>query len=158
MRRNVISLTLCAMLYAPCPPAQAQQPAKIPRLGLLNSTSPSTSPARVEAFRQGLRDLGYVEGKDIVIEYRHAEGKLDRLPGLAAELVRSNVDIMVARGGEGARAAKNATKTILIIMVGVGSVLSKTKIAVVCPRTSKRTYQRFVICPAQVAPANSALC
>src|SRR4030095_1972669 len=104
MRRNVISLTLCAMLYAPCPPAQAQQPAKIPRLGLLNSTSLSTPPPRVEGFRQGLRDLGYVEGKDIVIEYRHAEGKLDRLPGLAAELVRLKVDINITRGPPSTRA------------------------------------------------------
>src|SRR6266545_6950556 len=66
--------------------AQAQQPAKIPRIGFLSSSSPSTNAARTEAFRQGLRELGYVEGKNIVIEYRSAEGKLDRLPALAAEL------------------------------------------------------------------------
>src|SRR6266545_812064 len=76
--------------------AQAQQPTKIPRIGYLNATSPSTSPARIEAFRQGLRELGYVEGKNIVIEFRHAEGKLDRLPDLAAELVRLKVDMVVA--------------------------------------------------------------
>ncbi len=99
---------------------QAQQPKKIPRIGFLTANSPSTIQARIEAFRQGLRQLGYEEGKNIVVEWRSAEGKLDRLPALAAELVRNKVDILVVRNNEGARAAKNATKTIPIIMVGVG--------------------------------------
>ncbi|HEY3167741.1 MAG TPA: ABC transporter substrate-binding protein, partial [Candidatus Binatia bacterium] len=98
----------------------AQQQTKIPRIGFLSANSPSTIQARIEAFRQGLRQLGYEEGKNIVIEWRSAEGKLDRLPALAAELVRNKVDILVVRNSEGARAAKNATKTIPIIMVGVG--------------------------------------
>src|SRR5262245_11412828 len=121
MCNKVVCLALSVLLFTLCFSAEAQQPPKIPRIGLLVGGSLSGVSARVEAFRQGLRDLGYVEGKDIVIEYRHAEGKLDRLPGLATELVGSKVDIMVARSGEGARAAKNATKTIPIIMVGVGS-------------------------------------
>jgi putative ABC transport system substrate-binding protein len=121
MRKKVIVFALSAMLSALDIPAQAQQPKKVPRIGSLSATSPSINPARMDAFRQGLHDLGYVEGKDIVIEYRYAEGRLDRLPGLAAELVRSKVDVIVARSSEGARAAKNATKTIPIIMVGVGS-------------------------------------
>jgi len=75
----------------------------------------------VEVFRQALRDLGYVEGKNIVIEYRYAEGKLDRLPELAAELVRSKVDVLVAAFDSGVRAAKNATNTIPIVMAGVGT-------------------------------------
>jgi len=75
--------------------AEAQQPTKIPLIGSLSGSSPSTSPARHEAFRQGLRDLGYVEGKNIVIEPRWADGKFDRLPALAAELVRLKVDIIV---------------------------------------------------------------
>ena len=79
-------------------PAQAQQPTKIPRIGFLAATSPSAISARTEAFRQGLRELGYVEGKNIVIEYRSAEGKLDRLPALAAELVRLKVDVIVTAG------------------------------------------------------------
>ena len=96
--------------------AEAQQPTKIPRIGYLNATSPSTSPARIEAFRQGLRELGYVEGKNIVIEIRHAEGKLDRLPSLAAELVRLKVDIIVSVGPATTRPAKEATSTIPIVM------------------------------------------
>ena len=73
--------------------AQAQQAKKIPRVGFLGATSPSAVSARLDAFRQGLRELGYVEGKNILIEYRYAEGKLDRLPALAAELVRLKVDV-----------------------------------------------------------------
>ena len=74
------------------------------------------TPARIEAFRQGLRELGYVEGKNIVIEYRYAEGKLDRLPALAAELVRLKVDVIVTAGPTATRAAKEATVTIPIVM------------------------------------------
>ena|SRR5205809_7102422 len=75
--------------------AQAQQPTKVPRIGFLGTASPSTISARLEAFRQGLRELGYVEGKSIVIEWRSAEGKLDRFPALAAELVSLKVDVIV---------------------------------------------------------------
>ena len=96
--------------------AEAQQPTKFPRIGYLNATSPSTSSARIEAFRQGLRQLGYLEGKNIVIEVRHAEGKLDRLPSLAAELVRLKVDIIVSGGPATTRPAKEATSTIPIVM------------------------------------------
>src|SRR5262245_25493973 len=95
MTRKVTVLTLCAMLLALSVSVAAQQPAKVPRIGFLSGTSPSTISARVEAFRQGLRELGYVEGKDIFIEYRYAEGKSDRLPTLAAELVRLKVDVIV---------------------------------------------------------------
>ena len=78
--------------------AEAQQPTKVSRIGSLSGQSPSTSPARREAFRQGLRELGYIEGKSIVIEWRYAEGKFDRLPALAAELVRLKVDVIVTGG------------------------------------------------------------
>ena len=78
--------------------AQVQQPGKIPRVGFLSATSPSAIAARVEAFRRGLRELGYVEGKNIVIEWRYAEGKLDRLSELAADLVRLRVDVIVSAG------------------------------------------------------------
>ena len=130
MNKKVLSLALCAMLLASSFPVDAQQGGKIPRIGYLNATSPSTSPARVEAFRQGLRELGYVEGKNIVIEFRHAEGKIDRLPALAAELVRLKVDIIVSGGPATTRPAKEATSTIAIIMaqdndpVGTGIVAS----------------------------------
>ncbi len=99
--------------------AMAQQPAKVPRIGLLRPDSLANP--MVEVFRQALRDLGYLEGKNIVIEYRYAEGKLDRLPDLAAELVRSKVDIIVAAFDSGVRAAKSATRTIPIVMMGVGT-------------------------------------
>jgi putative tryptophan/tyrosine transport system substrate-binding protein len=79
-----------------------------------------TNPARIEAFRQGLRELGYVEGKNIVIDWRHHEGKVDRLPALAAELVRLKVDIIVTAGAPAARVAKEATSTIPIVMTNVG--------------------------------------
>ena len=88
-----------ALAFAMCGAvAEAQQPARIPRIGILIAASASFYSARVEAFRQRLRELGYVEGKNIVIEYRYAEGKLERLPDLAAELVRLKVDVIVTAG------------------------------------------------------------
>ena len=110
--------------------AHAQERAKAPRIGYLTATSLSAIAARTEAFRQGLRELGYVEGKNIVIEQRHAEGKLDRLPALATELVRLNVNIIVSAGPGDTTAAKAVTSTIPIIMaqdsdpVGNGFVAS----------------------------------
>ena len=120
MKKKLTVLTLCAVLLALCLCAEAQQPAKIPRIGYLGATSPSAIPDRIEAFRQGLRELGYVEGKNIVIEWRHHEGKVDRLPALAAELVRLKVVIIVTAGAPAARAAKEATSTIPIVMTQVG--------------------------------------
>jgi putative ABC transport system substrate-binding protein len=110
--------------------ADAQQPTKIARIGFLGVTSPSTIAARVEAFRQGLRELGYVEGKNIIIEWQWAEGRFDRLPALAAELVRLKVDVIVTGGPADTRAVKEATSTIPIVMgfdndpVGSGFVMS----------------------------------
>jgi putative ABC transport system substrate-binding protein len=110
--------------------AQAQQPAKIPRIGFLSSLSPAAVSVRMDAFRQGLRELGYVEGKNIVIEYRYAEGKLDRLRELAAELVRLKVDVIVTGGPAVNRPAKEAIVTIPIVIsfdndpVGNGYVAS----------------------------------
>jgi putative tryptophan/tyrosine transport system substrate-binding protein len=101
--------------------AEAQQPTKVPRIGYLAVSSAAAHAPRTEGFRQGLRELGYIEGKNIVIEQRYAEGNLDRLPELAAELVRLKVDIIVAAGGINViPAAKNATKTIPIVMGGSG--------------------------------------
>jgi putative ABC transport system substrate-binding protein len=110
--------------------AMAQQPAKILRIGILIPSSASLNSARVEAFRQRLRELGYVEGKNIVIEYRYAEGKLERLPDLAAELVRLKVDVIVTAAGPAISAAKKASATIPIVFataadpVGSGYVSS----------------------------------
>ena len=92
----------------------------------LSAGDPTNESARAEAIRLALRELGYIEGQNIAIEYRYAEGKFDRLPELAAELVRLKVDIIVAAGGTAVvRAAKNATRTIPIVMLGPGSILSR---------------------------------
>jgi putative tryptophan/tyrosine transport system substrate-binding protein len=116
MRKEVIGFALCAMLFALSVSAEAQQPKKIPRIGYLSAVSRSTNATRVEAFRQGLSELGYVEGKNIVIEWRYAEGKLDRVPALAAELVRLKVDVIVTSGQASTRPANEATSTIPIVM------------------------------------------
>jgi putative ABC transport system substrate-binding protein len=116
MRKNVILLALCAMLHALCYSVWAQQPKKIFRIGYLSVLSPSSDSARIDAFRQGLRELGYVEGKSFTIESRYAEGKLGRLPQLAGELARLQPDVIVAAGSTAIRAAKNATKLIPIVM------------------------------------------
>ena len=100
--------------------ADAQQPAKVPRIGYLADITAEAQSARIEAFRQGLRELGYVEGKNIVIESRYAEGKSDRLPTLAAELVRLKVDVILSAGSSDTRAAKEATSTIPIVMAAAG--------------------------------------
>ena len=115
--RTVRYRSLATLLSA----ADAQQPKKVPRIGYLSSFDPATESTRAEAIRLALRELGYIEGQNIAIEYRYAEGKLDRLPELAAELVRLKVDIIVVAGGDPSiRAAKNATKTIPIVMAGAG--------------------------------------
>jgi putative tryptophan/tyrosine transport system substrate-binding protein len=117
MKRKISVLTLCAMIFALCVAAQAQQPKKVHRIGYLSSSNAASESARAEGIRLALRELGYVEGHNTAIEYRYAEGKLDRLPELAAELVRLKMDIIVAVGGIGSiQAAKNATKTIPIVM------------------------------------------
>ena len=110
----VLALTMCGVV------AEAQQPAGIHRIGILSPSSGSVFPARVEAFRQRLRQLGYVEGKTIVIEYRYAEGKRERLPDLAAELVRLKVDVIVAFSPAAILAAKMASPTIPIVFASIG--------------------------------------
>jgi putative ABC transport system substrate-binding protein len=117
-RKNakVFGFALSTILFALCVFAEAQQPKKVPRLGFL---SPTSDDSRVEAFRQGLRELGYVEGQNIAIEYRWADGKFDRLPDLALELVRLKVDVVVAVVTQASLAAKMATGTIPVVMIGV---------------------------------------
>jgi putative ABC transport system substrate-binding protein len=122
MKKKIFCLALGAMLLALSFSADAQQPKKVPRLGYLSDSEPASEATRSEAIRLALRELGYIEGQSIAIEYRYAEGKRDSFPELAAELVRLKVDIIVAAGGAGlVRAAKNATKTIPIVMVGPGA-------------------------------------
>jgi len=112
---------LCSLLLAPCFSAEAQQPKKVFRIGYLSALDPARESTRFEAIRLALRERGHIEGQNIAIEYRHSEGKLEWAPELAAELVRLKVDIIVVAGGETwIRAAKNATKTIPMVMVGTG--------------------------------------
>jgi putative ABC transport system substrate-binding protein len=115
---NIVVL-LVSLVLASVQPTQAQQPKKVPLIGYLSPFDPASDSTRAEAIRLALRERGYVEGQSIAIEYRYAEGKLDRFPELAAELVRLKVDIIVGAGGDRViRAAKNATKTIPIVMMG----------------------------------------
>ena len=122
----VVTLIIFAAAFT----TEAQQPVKVPRIGYLSFPSLSANAARIEAFRQGLRELGYVEGKNIAIEWRSADGKLERLPALAAELVGLKVAVIVTGGGAPTRRAKEATSTIPIVMtndpdpVGDGFVAS----------------------------------
>ena len=117
-RKKICCLALCALLYALCLPVSAQQQTKIPRIGYVSGTGDATNQGPcVEALRQGLRDLGYVEGKNFVIEYRGAEGKPDRTPSLVTELVQLKVDVLVVPTALSILTAKQATKTIPIIMV-----------------------------------------
>ena len=116
MRRREFIVGSTAALW---PVVARGQQGAMPVVGFLNGTSPDGFASQVNGFRQGLGELGYVEGKNIVIESRHAEGKPDRIPALAAELVRLKVEVIVTGGGGGAtRAAKEATKTIPIVMAG----------------------------------------
>jgi len=120
---------LATLLLTTAPPAEAQQPTKIPRIGYVGGTSPSANSRRQEAFRQGLRDLGYIEGKNIVIEWRFAEGKRDHVPALAAELVRLKVDIIVSDSATTTRALKEATSTIPVVMTNDGDPVGQGFVA-----------------------------
>ena len=109
---------LLALLYALCFYVEAQQPAKIPRIGYVTTSGDTSTPSpNLEPLRQGLRDFGYIEGKNILVEYRYTEGKGDRNPSLVAELVQLKVDVLVVGGPGGLSAAKQATKTIPIVIV-----------------------------------------
>src|SRR5499426_4855081 len=122
MTKNRFCFVLCTLFLGLSSLSQAQQPAKIPRIGYLSNADAATDSARAAAIWLALRELGYIEGQYIAIEYRYAEGRPDREPGLAAELVRLKVDIIiVASGDQWIQAAKNATKTIPIVMMGQGS-------------------------------------
>jgi len=121
MKRKITVVALCSILFALCLPAQAQEPKKVPRIGYLLAGDATIESARSEAIRLALRERGYIEGQNIATDYRYAEGKPDRYPELAVELVRLKVDIILAGGAGPIRAAKNATKTIPIVMWGLGA-------------------------------------
>src|SRR5437588_11370725 len=116
MTTKTITVLLVGLALASVQLTEAQQPTKVSRIGYLTGATPDGQLDRIEAFRQGLRELGYVEGKNIVIEWRSTEGKADRQPGLAAELVRLKVDVIVTGGPAATRAAKEATVAIPIVM------------------------------------------
>jgi putative tryptophan/tyrosine transport system substrate-binding protein len=118
MGTKTIVVLLCGVTLATVHLADAQQPTKIPRIGYVSGTGDANNPGpNIESFRQGLRDLSYVEGKNIVVEYRYAEGKNERLPGFVAELIKLKVDVVVVIALPAIRAAKKATQTIPIVMV-----------------------------------------
>src|SRR5215831_14976333 len=119
MRRREFIALVGGAIWCPTGVRAQQQTGKVPRIGYLRLTFPSDRPLLLDAFRQGLRELGWVEGQNIVIDYRYAEGRVDRLPGLAAELVRLKVDVIVSFGTQGVTAAKNATEQIPIVMIAV---------------------------------------
>ena len=142
----VPSILVAVVLLALGVTAEAQQPKKVPRIGYLSSFDPATESTRAEAIRLALRELGYIEGQNIATEYRYAEGKLDRFPELAAELVRLKVDIIVVSGGiRTVRAAKNATKTIPIVMAGLRAILSRQAWlkALPVPAATSPAFQAF---------------
>jgi putative ABC transport system substrate-binding protein len=118
MKTKITVLALCALLFALCASAEAQQAGKVPRIGFLDNSTASSIAVFSEAFRQELSKLGWVEGKNITVEYRFAEQELERLPELAADLVRLKVDLIVTSGGTTPLAAKKATTTIPIVMTG----------------------------------------
>jgi putative tryptophan/tyrosine transport system substrate-binding protein len=120
MTKKIIFLALSSLLVAPCSAAEAQQAGKISRIGFLDVSTASGMAGLLEAFRQEMRKLGWIEGKNITIEYRFAEGKNDRLPDLAADLVRLHVDLILVSGAQPASAAKSATTTIPIVMANAG--------------------------------------
>jgi putative tryptophan/tyrosine transport system substrate-binding protein len=123
MNKKIFCIVLVAMLFALCFPGQAQQPGKIPRIGYLTLASSSSNLPRREAFREGLRHLGYIEGQNINIEYRYADSRTERLSELAADLVRHEVDVIVAGGTQVNLAAKKATNTIPIVMANADDPL-----------------------------------
>src|SRR5215510_1433700 len=122
MKKAAVPILVAVILLTVAVVTEAQQTKKVPRIGYLSLGDAASDSARAEGIRLALRELGYIEGQNIAFEYRYAEGKVDRAPELAAELVRLNVDIIVVAGGPTwIQAAKNASKTIPIVMMGQGA-------------------------------------
>jgi len=129
MRMKIVLVAAALALLASVPPGGAQGAGKVYRIGMLERTSMASNSANLNAFRQRLRELGYVEGQNLVIEYRSAGGRDERFPGLAAELVRLKVDLISTRGTPTALAAKNATRTIPVVMTGIGDPVGQGVVA-----------------------------
>lgn len=126
---SLLYFTLFAALFALCSTASAQQSAKIPKIGILAGASSSNSTKNINAFREGLRELGYIEGKNILVEYRYAAGNLNRLSELAAELVQLKVDVILAGGTQSTTAAKQASSTIPIVVGAAGDLVGTGLVA-----------------------------
>src|SRR5262249_36961757 len=127
---NPAAFTLLAVLVLVTPLGiEAQQPTKVARIGYLSPLAASADSAHSKAFREGLRDLGYVEGQNAVIEARHADGRFERLPDLAAEIIRLRVDVLVAAPTPAVRAAQQATKTVPIVMAFSGDPVGEGFVA-----------------------------
>ncbi len=120
MDRRTFIGAVAAVLFAAPVAARAQQPGKVYRIGILETIPAAQNAANLDALRKGLRELGYVEGRNLIIEYRSADGRAERFPELASELVRLKVDLIVSRGTPAARAAKDATATIPVVMATMG--------------------------------------
>jgi len=129
MKKKIKVLALCALLSALCLPVEAQQTGKVLRIGFLDNSTAAGSAVLVDAFRQEMRKLGWIEGKNITIEYRFAEQKDERLPELAADLVRLKIDLIVVTGGPATLAAKGATSTIPIVIAQVGDPVGQGLVA-----------------------------
>jgi putative tryptophan/tyrosine transport system substrate-binding protein len=129
MKAKILVYGLLPLILATIQLAEAQQPKKVPRIGFLGGESSSFYGVRIDAFRQGLNELGYIEGKNIVIEYRYAGGKLDRLPALAKELVGLKPDVIVAATTPSVLAAKKASATIPIVFVSVADPVGSGLVA-----------------------------
>ncbi len=129
MDRRAFLGSLAGAVLAAARVAEAQQPRKLYRIGMIERTSTAINATNVNSFRQGLRDLGYVEGESFVIEYRSADGRDERFPGLATELVRQKVDLILTRGTPAALAAQSATGTIPVVIIGVGDPVGQSLVA-----------------------------
>jgi putative ABC transport system substrate-binding protein len=129
MRKRIFIHVLAIVILASIHVAEAQQTGKVYRIGYLSQTSSSTALRNIGPFRESLRELGYVEGKNFVLEFRHADGKRDRLPGLAAQLVRAKVDVIVVAGTRAIKAIKKATSTIPIIAGAAGDLVGPGLVA-----------------------------
>jgi putative tryptophan/tyrosine transport system substrate-binding protein len=129
MKKKITVLALGAVLFALCGSVDAQQTVKVARIGFLDASTASGSAVLVDAFRQGLSKLGWIEGKNITIEYRFSEQTLERLPELAADLVRLKVDLIVVGGGPSALAAKKATTTIPIVVASAADPVAMGLVA-----------------------------
>ena len=134
--KKIVCIALIALLFALCFSAEAQQTKKVPRIGFLGNSTPALEENLIGPFREGLRELGYVDGKNLLIEYRWAEGKYERFPTLIAELIALNVEVIVTAGTPASLAVKKATTSIPLVMIAVGDPVGTGLITSLAPRVA----------------------